>query len=251
MAVAQVHFFSAALSKEVAFNVVLPDRQSQGGPYPVLYLLHGLSDDYTAWLRWTKIELYVRELPLMVVMPDGDRSFYCDATEGPAYEKAIVEDLLSFVDRHFHTIPNGRGRAIGGLSMGGYGAMKIGLKYPHLFRSVAAHSGCYALLREPVRDDLGPELQRIYGTETARRENDPFWLAEQLDPGQAPAIRFDCGTDDFLIDHNRAFHEHLTELGIEHEYEEFPGGHEWAYWDEHVREAVAFHCRAFGMATES
>jgi len=251
MAIADVHFFSPALTKEVAFHALLPDRQAQAGPYPVFYLLHGLSDDYSAWLRWTKLELYVRELPLIVVMPDGGRSFYCDATEGPAYERAIVEDLIGFVDRHFHTIPNGRGRALGGLSMGGYGAMKLALKFPDRFRSVVAHSGAHALLRETIHDDLGPELGRIFGTEEARRTNDPFRLAEQLGPGQAPAIRFDCGVDDFLIEHNRALHQHLTELGLPHEYEEFPGGHEWPYWDVHVREAVAFHCRVFGITPPS
>ena len=89
MALVHANFFSPSLQKEVGLNALLPDRQDKRGPYPVLYLLHGLSDDYTAWVRWTSIERYVRETPLIVVMPDGDRSFYCDLAEGAQYEQAI------------------------------------------------------------------------------------------------------------------------------------------------------------------
>jgi putative tributyrin esterase len=247
MSIAQIHFFSESLKKEVGFNAILPDRQTKAGPYPVFYLLHGLSDDYTAWLRWTSIERYVRSLPLIVVMPDGDRRFYCDWVDGPQYEKALVEDLLGFVDRYFQTIPRAKGRAIGGLSMGGYGAVKLGLKYPNRFCSITAHSGVYALFRGKAIKDIPPHLRGIAATAQLRNENDPFWLAQQLDPKKAPAIWIDCGLDDGLLEHNRKLDKHLTKLGIAHEYHEFPGAHEWSYWDEHVQEAIAFHCRAFGI----
>jgi S-formylglutathione hydrolase FrmB len=247
MAVAHVNFLSQALHKEVAFCALLPDRQGKAGPFPTFYLLHGLSDDYTAWLRWSSIELYVRELPLIVVLPDGDRWFYCDASHGPAYETALVQDLVGFVDQYFPTETRGPCRAIGGLSMGGYGAMKIGLKYPELFCSISAHSGVHAMCRNKEPKDFDGAWRRIWGTKKAIRENDPFLLAEKLDPETAPSIWIDCGVDDALIDDNRQLHKHLRKLGIAHEYHEFPGGHTWPYWDEHVQEAIDFHREALGV----
>src|ERR1044071_6734116 len=98
------------------------------GPFATFYLLHGLSDDHTIWLRRTSIERYVSSLPLIVVMPDGERGFYTDAQEGFAFESAITKDLISFIDRTFPTKADRSGRAIGGLSMGGDGAVKLALK---------------------------------------------------------------------------------------------------------------------------
>lgn len=233
MAIAHINYFNKALEKEVAFYALLPDRQEATGPYPVYYLLHGLSDDYTAWLRWTSLERYVRDVPLIVVMPDGDRCFYSDMPDGPAYEAALIEDLIPFVDRYFPTIASREGRAIGGLSMGGYGAMKLALKHRDLFCSVAAHSSAFGVVRN--------------GDRGVPEGDCPFALAESLVECAAPAIRFDCGEDDFLIESNREFHAHLDKLGIPHEYDEFPGDHNWEYWDEHVREALAFHCAVLGI----
>lgn len=233
MAVAHLSYFNKALEKEVAFCAILPDRQDAPGPYPVYYLLHGLSDDYTAWLRWTSIERYVRDLPLIVVMPDGDRCFYCDIPGGPAYEKALIEDLIPFVDRYFPTVAERGGRVIGGLSMGGYGAIKLALKFPELFCSAVGHSGAYNVVKNADRGLAEADC--------------PFALAEKLGKSQAPAIRFDCGIDDGLLESNREFHAHLEKLGIPHEYEEFPGGHGWEYWDEQVQEAIAFHCMELGI----
>lgn len=252
MAFVNINYWSPSLVKETGCHVLLPDRQAAKGPYPVFYLLHGLSDDYTAWQRWTSLERYVRELPLIVVMADGHRSFYCDATDGHAYESAIVKDLVGFVDTHFRTIKSGKGRAIGGLSMGGYGAMKLGLKYPDKFCSISAHSGVYLHTQERWWEEgdnrawMG-EAKRIYGTPKAIEENDVFALAARLDPAKAPAIRVDCGLEDGLLRDNQALHAHLKKLKIKHEYHEFPGSHNWGYWDEHVQEAVQFHARALGL----
>jgi putative tributyrin esterase len=234
MAVAHVNYFDGPLEKQAAFLALIPESAATPGPYPVYYLLHGLSDDYTAWMRWTSIERYVRDLPLIVVMPDGDRCWYSDWPGGPAYERSLIEGLIPFVDRTFPTIASREGRVIGGLSMGGYGALKLALKYPYLFCSAVGHSGAYARVR--------------LGDQPLPPTDDPFALAACLAKSDAPAIRFDCGTEDFLLDHNRDFDAHLTALGIAHEYEEFPGSHNWGYWDEHVQEAIAFHCRALGIA---
>jgi len=253
MAFAEVHFWSDAIKKSSAMGVILPEQIEQPPPYPAFYLLGGLSDDQTIWRRRTRIEWYVCRLPLIVVMPNGGREFYTDAAEGPACERHIIEDVIGFVDRFLPTIAERRGRVIGGLSMGGYGAVKLALKYPNLFCSATAHSGCHAVVRNlasqgklPEDESLTPELRRIYG-ESPDPGDDPFALAERADRACLPALRLDCGADDFLLPHNRDFHAHLERLGVAHEYEEFPGGHTWDYWDTHVQEAIAFHCRILGI----
>lgn len=233
MSVAHVNFFSPALEKETSFVALLPDRQPSAGPFAVYYLLHGLSDNETAWLRWSSIERHVRDLPLIVILPDGDRYWYSDWPGGPAYEKALVEDLVGFVDRMFNTVASREGRVLGGLSMGGFGSMKLALAHPDKFCSVVSHSSAFSVVRN--------------GAFPIPAENCPFDLAGKLPPAKAPAIRFDCGVDDFLIEHNRDFHAHLEKLGIAHEYQEFPGEHTWGYWDEHVQEAIAFHRKVLGI----
>jgi putative tributyrin esterase len=247
MAFSTLHFLSPALSKACSMNVIFPESRAGSPPFPVFYLLHGLSDDHTIWTRRTSIERYVSELPLIVVMPDGGRGFYSDAAQGPAYERHIIEDVIGFVDRTFRTIAAREGRVIGGLSMGGYGAIKLALKYPDLFCSAVSHSGALGITRRPVREDLRPELLRIFGPSPAGGPDDPFSLAEKIDRARLPAIRIDCGVEDGLLEANRQFHQHLEKLGIPHEYEEFPGAHTWDYWDRHVQEAIAFHSRALGL----
>jgi len=247
MAVCTLHFHGETIQKASSMNVIFPHRSDVQGPFPVLYLLHGLSDDHTIWCRRTSLERYVQELPLIVVMPDGGRSFYTDAVEGPPYEQHIMKDVIGFVERTFNVRTDREGRAIGGLSMGGYGSMKLALKYPDLFGSVVAHSGVYDMRELLTPDaDLHAGTRRIFGDDAIDGLNDVFALAEQLDPVQAPRIRFDCGVDDGLIEHNRALHAHLQSLGIPHAYAEYPGAHTWAYWDEHIQEAIAFHWQTLG-----
>jgi putative tributyrin esterase len=223
-----------------ACYVVLPEAAS--APLPVVYMLHGLSDDHTAWQRRTSIERFADGIGLMVVMLDGARSFYVDAANGAGnYEKHVLE-TGDFIDRHFRTAGGPRGRAIGGLSMGGYGALKLGLKYPERFASVAAHSSAVDMVRLRRDNTNWPELPAIYGAQVAAGE-DCFRLAAR--PGPKPALRIDCGTEDSLLDDNRRFHARLTELRVPHDYLEFPGGHDWAYWDRHIEAALRFHREVF------
>src|SRR5262249_58273762 len=125
MAFATLNSHSPALLKACSMNVIFPERSVGKPPFPVCYLLHGLSDDHTIWARRTSIERHVAGLPLIVVMPDGGRGFYCDAVEGAAYERHILEDVIGFVDRTFQTLAARQGRGIGGLSLGGSGALTL------------------------------------------------------------------------------------------------------------------------------
>jgi S-formylglutathione hydrolase FrmB len=251
MAVSEIHFSAGnVLNKMMSATVILPEGEHPG-PFPVFYLLHGLSDDHTAWVRRTSVERYVQDLPLIVVMPNGERSFYTDARDDPygAFETYIVHDLIGFVDRVFRTIPSRDGRVIGGLSMGGYGALKLALKHPDLFRAAVSHSGAVARGTDPLPagDEWLRQFIPIFGENPGGGPEDIFALAERASRDTLPALRIDCGVDDSLIESNRRLHRHLDALGMPHAYAEYPGGHTWDYWDTHVQEAIAFFAHELGL----
>jgi putative tributyrin esterase len=244
MSFATINYFSRSLGKASSFNIVFPDNPDVSRPWSVFYLLHGLSDDHTIWMRRTSIERYVEGKSLIVVMPDGGRCWYTNAIDGYNYEDDLIKDVVGLVDRTFPVKAERSGRCIGGLSMGGYGAVKLGLKHHEMFASVNSHSGALGYMRDTASGKkLSPEFERIFGKSPKDGPEDPFALVQKIDHGRCPVLRIDCGVDDFLLDQNRSFHKHLESLHIPHEYEEFPGNHNWEYWDLHVREAIAFHCR--------
>ncbi|MBA2481092.1 MAG: prolyl oligopeptidase family serine peptidase [Planctomycetes bacterium] len=248
MAYLQINHFSAALSKMASLAVIVPEG---AGPFRAVYQLHGLSDDHTAWQRRTSIERYADRYGIIVAMPDGARSFYANAPDSPdRYEDHILE-TVALVDRMFRTIDGPHARGIGGLSMGGYGAMKLGLKHPRVFGSIAAHSACMDM-RAYHRDRAFPDLAHFFGP-TFPKSEDVFALAtaSRRSRSARPRIRIDCGIADFLIDHNRRMHRHLDRLGIAHEYQEFPGEHNWEYWDQHIDQALRFHVTSFAQATSA
>ena len=241
MAQIQLSYFSNALQKAQQAICIVPQTP---GPYHVLFQLHGLSDDHTIWARRTSIERYVEGLPLIVVMPDGGRGFYCDAVEGYKYGTALGKELPDLIEQWFPTKP---GWAVGGLSMGGYGCVRLAFNHPDRFISAASHSGAMAFAHSygAGDDDFGREFGRILGPDYQGGNNDLFAMAEKVDP--KPKLRIDCGVDDFLIESNRSFHQHLEDIGYDHEYAEFPGAHTWDYWDMHVQEALAFHRKNLGF----
>ncbi len=238
MAFLATQFFGGSLTKASSMNIIVPEGRK--GPFPVLYLLHGLSDDHSIWHRRTSIERYVEGLGLIVVMPDGHRSFYCNSSspDGLAYEDHMTKDVVGFVDNTFPTIRRPAGRAIAGLSMGGYGAVMLAMRHPDLFGVAASHSGAVAILNRPLRDR--PDVTRLLKA-YPKSEYDCFAIARRFAKGRAKLhLRLDCGTEDHLIDGNRRFHALLEKLGIAHQYAEFPGAHTWDYWDVHIRETIAF-----------
>jgi S-formylglutathione hydrolase FrmB len=198
----------------------------------------------------------VQELPLIVVMPNGERSFYTDAAANAnaAFETYIMRDLIGFVDSTLQTVAAREGRVIAGLSMGGYGAIKLALKHPDMFCAAVSHSGALGRASDLTEDDgsdWAREVRAIFGPNPQGGDNDLFALAQKVKRAKLPALRIDCGEDDFLIEHNRSFHAHLKALDIAHEYEEFPGEHTWEYWDAHVQESIAFFVRQLGITTEN
>lgn len=238
------HFLSRALQRHQAFNFILPDPIRAGpGPYPCFYLIHGASDDYTAWMTNTGIWRYVRDLPLVVVMPDVERSFCVNTDTGERFEDYLIQDLIPWVEHAFPVRPGRESRVVGGLSMGGYGSMLLGLKHPDLFCSVGAHSSAFEAA-------TSSNLARVFGPDggEVQQASDLFRLAKTAQRDRLPALFIDCGVEDFLIDSNRRFHAHLEKLRIPHHYAEHPGKHDWDYWDQHIRESLAHHCRTLGIS---
>lgn len=246
MSLCTVNWRSKVLGKWTSMHVLLPEGGTP--PFPTFYLLHGMSDDYTIWLRQTRIEMYAREWPLMVVMPDGHRGFYTRNENGPDYARHFGEELIEFVERNFQAKRSRSGRCIGGLSMGGYGALRLALGYPEKFGSVHSHSGAVLHGAKEYRKANEGEMRRVFGRRPAGSDHDLVRLARRAAAaGRLPKMRIDCGTEDFLLEDNRGFHAQLRKARIPHDYAEFPGSHNWDYWDLHVREALAFHAKALGL----
>lgn len=247
-----VNFESKLVGKNLPYNVVLPTRY-QASPttrYPVLYLLHGLTGHYTDWPTRTNVSDYAAQYGLIIVTPEGNDGWYTDSAGVPAdkYESYILEELIPDVDKRYRTIQARYGRAIAGLSMGGYGALKLGLKFPGTFVFAGSMSGALAASAWAASElkDPGPIRNSVLsvfgatGSET-RKANDIFQIVRDMSAGRVAALPYlylDCGTEDGLLSDNQKFAGLLREKKIPHEYRELPGNHSWAYWDQQVQEVL-------------
>ena len=253
MALINFRWFSKILEKQVETQVILPEHRPER--CATFYLLHGLSDDSTMWGRRTRIETDVDGLPLIVVMPDGFRGFYTDNDHGPAYGKYIGEELVDVIDRVFPTIATREKRSIGGLSMGGYGALRTALTYPEKFISANSHSGAIAAGRQngPHQEAWRAKLfDDIFGQTPLGGPHDLVALAKKAKAaGTLPSLLIDCGEKDFLLQDNLDVTAALREAGVPHMYRQFPGEHNWDYWAEHISDAIAFHANAMALKRDS
>jgi putative tributyrin esterase len=247
--VATVQLHSTLINATLPYQVILPRdyRTSTTTRYPVLYLLHGHAGHYTDWPTRTNVADYAAAYRMIVVMPEGNNSWYVNGAAGlnDKYESYILQELMPDVDKRFRTIQSRYGRAVAGLSMGGYGAIKYGLKYPATFAFAASMSGAFGVTRytqvemgganwEPFLNTFGP-----VGSET-RKANDVFEITRALSAARVaslPYFYFDCGTEDAAqhFKPNRELSELFLEKKIPHEYRELPGNHGWGYWDQQVQ----------------
>lgn len=250
MAFLQTQFFSKALGLSCSANVILPQagRRAQDREVPVVYLLHGLSDDHTIWMRRTSIERYAEALApeFAIIMPAVDRSFYTDMKHGNNYWTYVSRELPEILGSMLPLSQKREDTFAAGLSMGGYGALKLALNHPERFLACASFSGACDMGRSfdsSGRDDAFMRLtQDVFGSgqDFQRSENDLFWRAEQVSKGPGkPEIYLACGTGDFLYEANVAFHSHLQKLGLPVIWEATPGrAHTWDYWDEQIQVAL-------------
>ncbi|KGP74175.1 alpha/beta hydrolase [Pontibacillus yanchengensis] len=238
------HVFSEVLNIQTSIQVILP-QPDDNTPFPVLYLLHGYSDDETTWTRRTSIERYAEEHGIAVVMPRMDHSYYTDMMYGKKYWTFLTEELPSIVHAYFPLTTKREETFVAGLSMGGYGALKWALSEPESFKAVATLSGVTDLASyvKEVRETGSDKFDLIFGNRTiARTADDPLWLLKQVDSfdGSKPAIYQSCGTEDFLFHHNLTFKEQVEKTSIEYTSEFGPGDHEWGYWDEQIQHVLTW-----------
>ena len=226
---------SEALGAEVPYQVILPAHYEKSRErYPVLYLLHGISGHFSDWVSRTNLAEHARLYKLIVVLPEGGDLMYVNSPRGRE-EDHIVKELIPAVDRAFRTIPLRRARAVAGLSMGGYGALLMGLKHPNLFAFAGSFSGALEIPQMTERK----EIMEVFGPPDTplRKQNDLWELLKAAKP-PLPYFYLDCGTEDRLLDSNRKFAQALQAAKIPYEYRELPGGHTWDYWDRQVRQLL-------------
>jgi putative tributyrin esterase len=242
-------FFSDVLELSTSMTVVLPQRTAsqigmagvtaEGRPAPVLYLLHGLSDDHTTWQRRTSIERYAAGLGLAVVMPAVHRSFYADEVHGHRYWTFLSQELPQLVSSFFRVSGRPEDTFVAGLSMGGYGALKWALKEPSRFAAVASMSGVVdlaAMARRPERVEL---FERVFGG-TPGDDDDLFALLRAADPAALPPVHISCGTGDPLLAGNEDFVEEARRAGVRLTVDFRPGEHEWGFWDREIEQILAW-----------
>lgn len=260
MALARVDFFSEVLGLCCQADVILPQKTqgvgqegaNRAGDVPVLWLLHGASDDHTIWQRRTSIERYVAPLGIAVVMPAVQLSFYTNMEYGGRYFDYIVDELPEIMRNFFHFSPYREDNFIAGLSMGGYGAFKAALTRPHQYAAAASLSGALDVQALVNRRVMGPARKKdprranlmklVFGNPRALKDSphDLFHLLEENAANEIdlPRLYVTCGTEDFLYLDNINFRDLAYSLQVDLTYHEEPGEHEWGYWDRNIQKIL-------------
>jgi len=235
-----VTFRSAALGREMPYRIVMPASISPGQKLPVVYLLHGGGGGYRDWTNYSDVAKYA-ESGLILVMPEGGSSYYTNSAEHPEdrYEDYLVNDVVSEVESRYPVTVGRQNRAIVGVSMGGYGAVKNALKHPELFGFTG---GLSAAVDVPTRPFSIKRLSQwrfhssIFGPSGSqtRHDNDPYALARSVDPSRMPFLFLTCGEQEGLLPANRKLAEIFAERGFAYEFHTAPGDHNWLQWDEQL-----------------
>ncbi len=247
MALLHVDYYSPALRMDMQMDVILPEAtrgqigmegRSGGLQWKTLYLLHGMSDDHTIWQRRTSIERYAADKGIAVVMPTTHLGWYTDMHYGFDYFTATALELPKICRQFFPNLsPRREDTYAAGLSMGGYGALKLGLRAPEVYSKVASLSGGLDAAAIALQRGTGYWVDIFgRGDEIDGSFNDLFTAAEEMkDSPIRPDIYMWCGTEDFLYSQNTKMRDHLRALGYNLLYEESPGDHQWKYWDAKIQ----------------
>ncbi|CAN5324714.1 alpha/beta hydrolase family protein [soil metagenome] len=234
---------SPVMKREMPYRVILPVNydKNKNERFAAIYLLHGRFGHYNDWTDKAKISEYAKQHNFIIVMPEGgDQGWYTNSVSKPEdkYESYFFEDLIPEIDKKFRTLSDREHRAIAGLSMGGYGAFKYGLKHPEKFVLAGSFSGALdAPLRMKDNPNLSQSIIDAFGEDDnpARKTNDLYGFINNAS-GELPFLYFVCGTSDHLFQANRNFVAFLTEKKVPHEYRQMPGAHTWEFWDTEVQE---------------
>ena len=253
---------SKILNKDVRYTIYLPfDYESSDRYYPVVYLLHGYTDNDTGWLQFGEANMIAddaiasREIPPMIlVMPDAGLSWYINNYDGSVkYEDFFIKEFIPYIENHYRIRQEKRYRAVAGLSMGGYGSLVYALKHPDMFSACVAFSPGIYTDEEIInmKDDTwkrvfgvvyGPDLKGKDRITEQFKENDPFYIVKNSDINTITSVRLyiDVGDDDFLYKGNSSFHILLRDMNIPHEYRVRDGGHHWSYWRSGLADGLKF-----------
>ena len=249
MALIDLKFYSETLGMQAEVYVVMPQKftngeiginggeQCDGDKYKCLYLLHGLSDNHSIWLRRTSIERYANAYDLCVVMPCGGKSFYTDMKYGMKYFSYLTEELPKVIHEFLNVSDKREDTYIAGLSMGGYGALKTALRRPDLYCAAAGLSSCADIKSQMLHQMFHDVFIPVFGEEiNIPDEDDLFYLAEKTNRNPfKPRIYMGVGTEDFLYESNIKLKEHFEKLDYDYTYRESKGTHNWDFWDEYIQ----------------
>lgn len=258
MALIQVNLMSECLVRTVPVNVILPvDKLTFPGmpkreekPFKTLYLLHGVFGNYTDWAAGTMVQRWAEEKDLAVVMPSGDNMFYVDQ-EAPHnyYGEYIGRELVELTRKMFPLSRRREDTFIAGLSMGGYGAIRNGLKYHDTFGCVAGLSSALIIDGLEARTNEHPMFierrdyaETIFGDLSRVKNSDknPEWLVKKLvkEGAELPKVYMCCGLSDSLLEPNRKLRDVFLKEGVDLTYEEGPGAHEWDFWNRYIKKVI-------------
>lgn len=240
---------SDTLNHPVPYRILLPAGYAESPKnFPVLYLLHGLFGSFENWTTLADVSEFAADRRLIVVMPEAGESWYTDSADpdGDAYERFLISEFVPHIDERYRTFSDRRGRGIAGQSMGGYGAIKIALKHPHLFSFAGSMSGVLDAAGKsaegpgPGWEDVGPSITRVFGSvgSKTRENNDLSKIVSKIvrsKNAHLPYLYFDCGVDDPYLAANQMIAGMLSGTTVDHIYHELPGGHDWEYWNERSR----------------
>lgn len=240
VAMRDVTFRSVALNHEMQYRVLLPVNMIAGARFPVVYLLHGGDGNFRNWSNYSDVSRFA-EKGVILVMPEGDESYYVNAAERlqDRYEDYVVNDLIADVESKFPVSVGRANRAIVGVSMGGFGAVKLALSHPDLFVFAGGISPAIDVPSRPFsikRIQQWRHYSLIFGPwgSQTRHNDDPFVLARSADPAKTPYLFLTCGDQEGLLPGNRNFAALLEKRHFRYEFHVVQGGHDWNQWDERL-----------------
>jgi S-formylglutathione hydrolase FrmB len=255
MAVIDVNFYSQSLVRYVSYKAIVPldsynPNNRDDKPFKTLYLLHGIMGNYQDWMLNTKIHAYAIKYNLAIIMPSGDNAFYVDHPDSyNNYGKFIGEELIKETRRLLPLSTKKEDTFIGGLSMGGYGAVRNGLKYSNMYSAIIGLSSAFIVhqvihateensnmfSRKSFLESVFGDLTKVIGSD---KDYEALTLKLLENNQEIPDIYLACGTEDFLIENNRRFHKFLLDHNVKHTYVEDSGVHDWIFWDKQIEKAL-------------
>jgi S-formylglutathione hydrolase FrmB len=254
MALAHVNYYSHVLGQDCQAEVVLPQKRMEtdpdplrrGGELPVLWLLHGGTEDNTAWQRQTSIERYATDAGIAVVMPSAQLSFYSNMASGGRYLDFIAEELPKTMRGFFHFSDKRENNFVAGSSMGGYGAFKLALTKPEKYAAAASLSGSLDLAAMAQQMSADPRAKKVIELalgdidKLKDSEHDILFLLKKAkkEGTNIPKLFVCCGTDDFIYSQSVTFRELAKRIGVEITYHEEPGAHEWEFWNRNIQNVL-------------